>query len=50
MQQQHDLRSAIYHLICQHDEFPADGDPDSDPAYDDLEREFAHLRLQQGNR
>lgn len=49
MYQQHDLLSAIHYVLSELDELPTDGDPDADPVREDLEREFAHLRLQLGN-
>ena len=49
MQTQQDIRSALYRVTCRLDELSAACDPEFDAVYEDLDREFAHLRLQCGN-
>lgn len=50
MQNIRDIHSEFLHLASLLDDFSAGCDPDFDVAYDDLEREFAELRLHFGNR
>jgi hypothetical protein len=45
MQTTHDINAA-YRLICQLDELDAGIDPEFDNAREELEREFAEIRLQ----
>jgi hypothetical protein len=50
MQNIHDIYSESLRLARLLDDMSAGCDPDFDAAYDDLEREFAELRLQFGDR
>jgi hypothetical protein len=45
-----DIHAESLRLASLLEELSAGCDPDFDTAYDDLEREFAELRLQFGNR
>ena len=49
MQTTQDIQIALYQITRRLEEFPASCDPDFDVVYEDLEREFAHLRLQLGD-
>ena len=49
MQHIHDAQTAASHLAILLDELSVGCDPDFDAFYDDLEREFAELRLHFGN-
>jgi hypothetical protein len=48
MQNIHDIHTETLRLARFFDDLPAGCDPDFDAAGDDLEREFAELRLQLG--
>jgi hypothetical protein len=49
MQPNHDINSRLVHLISRFDEFHPACDPDFDSGLEELEREFAELRLQLSN-
>ena len=49
MQHIHDTHAAGYHLVSLLDELSAGCDPEFDAAYEELDREFAELRLQFGS-
>jgi hypothetical protein len=49
MQNMHNIRSQARRLMNQFDDLPDGWDSEFHPAYDDLEREFAELRLHFGN-
>jgi hypothetical protein len=49
MQHIHDTHFATSRLANVLDEMAAGGIPEFDPAYEELDREFAELRLQLGN-
>ena len=49
MRTHHNTPSTLYHLASLLDELSAGCDAEFDAGYDDLEREFAELRLQFGN-
>jgi hypothetical protein len=50
MQHRHDIHAAAYHLASLLDELSAGCDDEFDDTYEELEREFAELRLQFVNR
>ena len=41
--------SAIYQLFCRFDELSAGCEPEFDAEYEELDRQYAELRLQLGN-
>jgi len=45
----HDIQTAMYHVINRLDELDAGCDPEFDGEDEELERQFAELRLQHGN-
>lgn len=49
MHNMHDIQSKACRLMNQFEELPDGWDSEYDPAYDDLEREFAELRIHFGN-
>jgi hypothetical protein len=49
MQHIHDTQFAVYRLASQLDELSAGCDPEFDATYEELDWEFAELRLQLGN-
>lgn len=49
MQHLHDIRASSYDLIQRFDGLSAGCDPDFDTELEELEREFAELRLHFGN-
>lgn len=49
MQHSHDILAEACNLICRIDDLSAGCDPDFDADLEELEREFAELRLQFAN-
>jgi hypothetical protein len=49
MQHIHNVNSANYRLVSLLDDLSAGCDPEFDAHYEELEREFAEIRLQLGN-
>jgi hypothetical protein len=49
MQHSHTVTTSAYRLVSQLDELSAGCDPEFDATYEELDREFAEIRLQLGN-
>ena len=49
MQHIHDIHAAAYHLANQLEDLAAGCDPEFDAIYEELDREFAELRLHFGS-